>query len=93
MRDNTKHCIFEIQYFFDIDTQTKYILRAIRVDESFWTQKQSCITRKIGLEKWCLFFYFVCFSGCHFTKSGLFQKQIGNRGGFFGFIHVSYGNN
>ena len=33
------------------------------------------------------------FKGCHFTKSGLFQKRIGNRGSFFGFMHVSYGNN
>ena len=35
---------------------TKYILRAFRVDESFWTLKQSCITQKVGLEKCCLFF-------------------------------------
>ena len=28
------------------------------------------------------FFYFSCFSMCHFIKSGLFQKQIGNRGVF-----------
>ena len=29
------------------------------LDESFWTQKQSCITQKVGLEKWWLFFVFV----------------------------------
>ena len=30
---------------------TKYILRAFKVDESFWTQKQSCITQKVGQKK------------------------------------------
>ena len=56
---------------------TKYNLRAFRVDESFWTQKQSCITQKVGLEKWCLFFDFVRFSGRHFKKSGFSQQKFG----------------
>ena len=35
---------------------TKYNLRAYRVDESFWTKKQSCITQKVGQKSG------VCFS-------------------------------
>ena len=62
------------------------------MNESFWTKKESCKFLKVDIKNWCPFFDFVCFNGCHFTKSGLFQKQIGNRGGFFGFMHVSYGN-
>ena len=30
---------------------TKYILEAFKVEESFLTKKQSCITQKFGLEK------------------------------------------
>ena len=30
-------------------------------------KKQSCITLKVGIKKWRLFFVFVCFSGHHFT--------------------------
>ena len=52
----------------------------------------------------CLLHDFLHSKGCHFTKwrlsqkfvgklSFLFQKRIGNRGSFFGFMHVSYGNN
>ena len=66
---------------------------SFRAVESFWTKQQSFISKKVGHQKWCMFFYFVCFSGCHFIQSGLFQKKIGNRGGFFGFMHVSYGIN
>ena len=68
------------------------ILGARDQSNHFWTKQQSFISKKVGHQKWCPFFDFVCFSGCHFTKSGLFQKQIGHRGGFFGFMHVSYGN-
>ena len=65
-----KSYIFKYAMFCIISQPgTKYILRAFRVDESFWTQKQSCITQKVGLEKWCLFFHFVCFNGRHFSKS------------------------
>ena len=46
-----------------------------RVGESFLTQKQSCITQKVGLEKWCLFFDFVCFSGRHFTQLHFGKKK------------------
>ena len=65
---------------------TKYNLRAFRVDESFWTQKQSCITQKVGLEKWCLFFDFVCFSGRHFTLPHFAKKDIGKKF-FLKFLH------
>ena len=73
--------------------EAKCDFRSFRAVKSFWTKQQSFMSKKVGHQKWCPFFDFVCFSGCHFTKSGLFQKQIGNRGGFFGFMHVSYGNN
>ena len=64
--------------------EAKCDFRSFRAVESFWTKQQSFISKKVGHQKWCL---------SHFTKSGLFQKQIGNRGGFFGFMQVSYGNN
>ena len=62
--------------------ETKCNFRSFRAVKSFWTKQQSFISKKVGHQKWCPFFDFVCFSGCHFTKSGLFQKQIGNRGVF-----------
>ena len=43
--------------------KTNCVFRTFRVKESFWSKKQSCITLKVGIEKWCLFFVFVCFSG------------------------------
>ena len=66
--------------------ETKYKLRDFRVDESVWTQKQSCITQKVGLEKWCLFFDFVCFSGRHFTLPHFAKKDIG-KNFFLKFLH------
>ena len=62
--------------------EAKCDFRSFRAVESFWTKQQSFIPKKVGYQKWCPFFDIVCFSGCHFTKSGLFQKQIGNRGVF-----------
>ena len=57
---------------FDIEaesclTVTNCNFRTFRVKESFWAKQQSCITLKVSLRKWCPFFVFVCFSGCHFT--------------------------
>ena len=48
-------------------TETKCNFRTFGVNESFWAKQQSCITLKVSLQKWCPFFVFVCFSGCHFT--------------------------
>ena len=48
-------------------TETKYNFRTFGVNESFWAKQQSCITLKVSLRKWCPFFVFVCFNGCHFT--------------------------
>ena len=31
---------------------------------------------KVGTKEWCLFFDFVCFSGCHFTQPGFAKKDI-----------------
>ena len=40
---------------FDVDPETKYILKVFKLDETFWTQKQSCITQKAGQQKcFCL---------------------------------------
>ena len=57
---------------------TKSIERTFGANESFWTEQQSCIILKVSLRKWCPFFVFVCFSGCHFTKDGsyLITKSI-----------------
>ena len=60
---------------------TKCIFETFRVEEYFWTQKQCCITQKVGIEEWCLFFDFVCFSGCHFTSPDF--AKIGHLGFFF----------
>ena len=49
------------------EPETKCIFKTFGVEESFRTKKQSCITQKVGIKKWCLFFDFVCLSGCHFT--------------------------
>ena len=48
-------------------TETKCNFRTFGVDESFWAKQQSCISQKVGLSKWHLFFVFVCFNGRHFT--------------------------
>ena len=77
-----KHATF----FFDVDPETKYIFMVFRVGESFLTQKQSCITQKVGLEKWCLFFDFVCFSGRHFTLPHFAKKDI-VKNFFLKFLH------
>ena len=61
--------------------------RTFRVKESFWAKQQSCITLKVSLRKWCPFFVFVCFSGCHFTQDG-FTKKDNVQKIFFEFLHV-----
>ena len=50
-------------------------LKTFRVKESFWDQKQSFLLWKVGLRKWCPFFVFVYFNGCHFTKSEFAKKD------------------
>ena len=71
---------------FGHQSRDKVHLNTFRVDESFLTQKQSCITQKVGLEKWCLFFDFVCFSGRHFTKLHFGKKDISKKF-FLKFLH------
>ena len=53
--------------------------------ESFWAKEQSFITLKVYLRKWCPFFVFVCFSGCHFTKIAISGSPAGNWPVFFVF--------
>ena len=48
--------------------------RTFRVKESFWAKKQSCITLKVGIKKWRLFFVFVCFSGRQFFSLSLRKR-------------------
>ena len=36
--------------------------------ESFRAQRQSFLSWKVGLQKWCPIFVFVCFNGCHFLN-------------------------
>ena len=66
---------------------TNCIFRTFRVKESFWVKQQSCMTLKVSLQKWCPFFVFVCFSGCHFTQDG-FTKKDNVQKIFFEFLHV-----
>ena len=60
------HLTFDIEAELCL-TVTNCNFRTFRVKESFWANQQSCITLKVSLWKWCLFFVFVCFNGCHFT--------------------------
>ena len=48
--------------------KTNYIFRTFRVAESFLTKKQICKFSKVDIMKWCPFFDFVCFNGCHILK-------------------------
>ena len=50
------------------EPKTKCIFRSFKVDESFWTKKQSCKFSKVDIKKWCPFFDFVCFNGRHILK-------------------------
>ena len=54
--------------------KTNCVFRTFRVKESFWVKKQSCITLKVGIKKWRLFFDFVCFSGCQFFSLSLRKR-------------------
>ena len=47
--------------------KTNCNFRTFRVEESFWTKKQSCKLWKVGKKKCSPFFVFVRFNGCHFT--------------------------
>ena len=40
--------------------------RSLRVEESFWTKKQSCKLLKVDITKWRPFFVFVCFNDAIF---------------------------
>ena len=65
---------------FDIEaesclTVTNCNFRTFRVKESFWAKQQSYLNLKVNLRKWCPFFVFVCFSGCHFPYDGFSQKD------------------
>lgn len=40
--------------------KAKCDFRSFRAVESFWTKQQSFISKKVGHQKWCLFFDFVC---------------------------------
>ena len=55
--------------------KTNYIFRTFRVKIWLRAQKQSFLSSKVGLQKWCPFFVFVCFNGCHFTKPGFAKKD------------------
>ena len=48
-------------------TEIKCNFGTFGLNQSFWAKQQSCITLKVSLRKWCPFFVFLCFSGCHFT--------------------------
>ena len=58
-------------FLFMAQPKINCVFRTFRVKESFWAKKQSCITLKFGIKKWCL--VFVCFSGCHFTLDGFIK--------------------
>ena len=54
--------------------KTNCNLKTLRVEESFWTKKQSCNLSKVDIKNWRPFFEFVCFNGCHLLKLDL-QKR------------------
>ena len=69
----TLHIQSEI-FLFMAQPKINCVFRTFRVKESFWTKKQSCITLKVGIKKWCLFFVLVCFSEGQF-----FSLSLGKR--------------
>ena len=81
---NVAHSTFDIEAESCL-TVTNCDFRTFRVKESFWAKQQSCITLKVSLRKWCPFFVFVCFSGCHFTKIAISGSPAGSWPVFFMF--------
>ena len=57
---NAVHWMFNIKAEPPL-TETNCVFRTFRVKESFWAKKQSCITLKVGIKKWCSFFCFCLF--------------------------------
>ena len=56
--------------------EAKCDFRRFRAVKSFWTNQQSFISKKVDHQKWCPFFDFVCFSGCHFTKPDFAKNDM-----------------
>ena len=54
--------------------------RSLRAVESFWTKQQKFLSKKVGHQKWCPFFDFVCSSGYHFTKNAFISKANQEQG-------------
>ena len=48
--------------------EAKCDFRSFRAVKSFWTKQQSFTSQKVGHQKNCPLFDFVCFRGCNFTK-------------------------
>ena len=64
--NNVEVCIVRHSQFQP--KKTNCVFRTFRVEESFWTKKQSCKLLKVDLKKWRPFFVFVRFNGRHFLN-------------------------
>ena len=63
-------------FLFMAQPKTNCNLRIFRVEIWFRAQEQNFLLEKVSLRKWCPFFDFVYFSGCHFTQPGFTEKDI-----------------
>ena len=64
--------------------RTNCIFVTFRVEESFWTKKQSCKFSKVDIRKWRPFFDFVCFNGRRILKLWYLSRGEGKY--FFNFV-------
>ena len=71
---------------FLVSAKNKSNFKDLRVEESFWTKKQSCNLSKVDIKKWRPFFDFVCFNGCHFTQPGFTQISVVGISNFLAFL-------
>ena len=69
--NNVEVCIVRHSQF---QTRTNCIFRTFRVEESFWTKKQSCNLSKICTKKWRLFFWFCLFQWTPFYLAWVYGK-------------------
>ncbi len=77
------HCSFSLD-FHSLSQRQIAFLGPFRVEESFWTKKQSCKLSKVDMTKWRPFFVFVCFNGRHFLNPKISENLA--RQFFFFFI-------
>ena len=69
------------------------ILGALEQSNLFGPSNKVLYLKKLVIKSGVRFLIFFVLVAAILQKVVYFKKQIGNRGGFFGFMHLSYGNN